>query len=172
MVSLKHHLKKLATIQKKHTKLLAVISILMTIVLGIGLKDLSINSDIRSELHTDAPIYKLNDLQTDCTPNCKSRNKGLANNSSWHSRWIVSYWCAYCVLFEEKREIMIRIKKIFDEPDENDGFRMLVDRLWARGLSKMSAKIDLWLKDIAFMECIKHTENLLISKIHIKRIGG
>lgn len=62
---LETYLKKLAAVQKKHTKLLAVISILITIVLGIGLKDLSINSDIRSELHTDAPIYTLNDRVSD-----------------------------------------------------------------------------------------------------------
>jgi len=44
---------------------------------------------------------------------------------------------------------MIKIKRIYDEPEESDGFRILVDRLWPRGLSKEKAKIDLWLKDIA-----------------------
>lgn len=44
---------------------------------------------------------------------------------------------------------MIKIKRGYDKPDENDGFRVLVDRLWPRGLSKERAKVDLWLQDIA-----------------------
>jgi uncharacterized protein YeaO (DUF488 family) len=44
---------------------------------------------------------------------------------------------------------MIEIKRVYDKPEESDGFRILVDRLWPRGLSKQKAKIDLWLKDIA-----------------------
>ncbi|MEW6456267.1 MAG: DUF488 domain-containing protein [Acidobacteriota bacterium] len=44
---------------------------------------------------------------------------------------------------------MIRTKRIYDRPDKGDGFRILVDRLWPRGLSKDKAKVDLWLKDIA-----------------------
>lgn len=43
----------------------------------------------------------------------------------------------------------IKLKRAYDKPDENDGFRILVDRLWPRGLSKTEAKIDAWLKDIA-----------------------
>ena len=44
---------------------------------------------------------------------------------------------------------MIKIKRVYDIPARDDGFRILVDRLWPRGLSKDKAKIDLWLKDIA-----------------------
>lgn len=44
---------------------------------------------------------------------------------------------------------MIKIKRVYDEPGESDGIRVLVDRLWPRGLSKERAKVDLWLKDIA-----------------------
>jgi uncharacterized protein YeaO (DUF488 family) len=44
---------------------------------------------------------------------------------------------------------MINIKRIYVEPDRKDGFRILVDRLWPRGLSKDRAKVDLWLKDLA-----------------------
>lgn len=43
----------------------------------------------------------------------------------------------------------IKIKRVYGQPDKGDGFRILVDRLWPRGLSKEAAKIDLWLKDIA-----------------------
>ena len=45
--------------------------------------------------------------------------------------------------------IKIAIKRVYQEPDDTDGFRILVDRLWPRGLSKERAKVDLWLKDIA-----------------------
>jgi len=44
---------------------------------------------------------------------------------------------------------MILTKRVYDKREKNDGFRILVDRLWPRGLSKEKAKIDLWLKNIA-----------------------
>ena len=43
----------------------------------------------------------------------------------------------------------IRVKRIYDSPDRNDGARVLVDRLWPRGARKDTAKLKLWLKDIA-----------------------
>jgi uncharacterized protein YeaO (DUF488 family) len=43
----------------------------------------------------------------------------------------------------------IRIKRAYEEPDREDGERILVDRLWLRGLTKEKARIDLWLKDVA-----------------------
>ena len=43
----------------------------------------------------------------------------------------------------------IRTKRIYDPPAQTDGYRVLVDRIWPRGLSKEQAAIDLWLKDIA-----------------------
>lgn len=46
-------------------------------------------------------------------------------------------------------ECIIKVKRIYEEPHETDGYRILVDRLWPRGLSKEKAKIDCWLKDIA-----------------------
>lgn len=44
---------------------------------------------------------------------------------------------------------MIHTKRIYDEPSEDDGFRVLVDRLWPRGVSKEEAMIDRWEKDLA-----------------------
>jgi uncharacterized protein YeaO (DUF488 family) len=38
---------------------------------------------------------------------------------------------------------------VYEEPDERDGCRILVDRLWPRGLTKVQAKVDVWLRDIA-----------------------
>jgi uncharacterized protein YeaO (DUF488 family) len=43
----------------------------------------------------------------------------------------------------------IRIKRAYEQPAAEDGERILVDRLWPRGLTKEKAKIDLWLKDVA-----------------------
>jgi len=43
----------------------------------------------------------------------------------------------------------IKIKRVYEQPDKNDGRRILVDRLWPRGLTKEKADVDLWLKDIA-----------------------
>ena len=43
----------------------------------------------------------------------------------------------------------IKIKRVYEKPDKKDGFRILVDRLWPRGVSKEKAALDLWLKDIA-----------------------
>jgi uncharacterized protein YeaO (DUF488 family) len=43
----------------------------------------------------------------------------------------------------------IRIKRVYDPPSAADGARILVDRLWPRGLRKESARLTLWLKDIA-----------------------
>jgi uncharacterized protein YeaO (DUF488 family) len=45
--------------------------------------------------------------------------------------------------------VTIRIKRVYDQASEEDGFRILVDRLWPRGMSKDKAKVDLWLKEVA-----------------------
>ena len=47
------------------------------------------------------------------------------------------------------KRIAIRTKRVYEQPDEADGYRILVDRLWARGLSKNKAKVDFWIKEIA-----------------------
>jgi uncharacterized protein YeaO (DUF488 family) len=43
----------------------------------------------------------------------------------------------------------IAIKRVYERPDKADGTRILVDRLWPRGLTKAKASVDLWLKNIA-----------------------
>lgn len=43
----------------------------------------------------------------------------------------------------------IRLKRIYDEPAQEDGFRVLVDRVWPRGVSKKAAAIDFWAQDLA-----------------------
>jgi uncharacterized protein YeaO (DUF488 family) len=44
---------------------------------------------------------------------------------------------------------MFMIKRVYDAPAATDGYRILVDRLWPRGVSKQAAALDLWMKDIA-----------------------
>jgi len=45
--------------------------------------------------------------------------------------------------------IDIRIKRVYEAADPDDGFRVLVDRLWPRGISKERMQMDLWMKDAA-----------------------
>lgn len=44
---------------------------------------------------------------------------------------------------------MIHTKRVYEKPAKEDGFRILVDRLWPRGLTKEKAQVDLWIKEIA-----------------------
>ena len=43
----------------------------------------------------------------------------------------------------------IFIKRLYEDPDPKDGLRILVDRLWPRGLSREKAKVDVWIKAVA-----------------------
>jgi uncharacterized protein YeaO (DUF488 family) len=43
----------------------------------------------------------------------------------------------------------VRIRRVYEPPPPADGYRVLVDRLWPRGLSKEAARIDAWLRDLA-----------------------
>lgn len=43
----------------------------------------------------------------------------------------------------------IRLKRAYDPPAKNDGYRVLVDRLWPRGIKKDVAELDTWLKDLS-----------------------
>lgn|SRR5690554_2201927 len=43
----------------------------------------------------------------------------------------------------------VKIKRIYDEPSADDGYRVLVDRLWPRGIRKDAAKLDEWVREIA-----------------------
>ncbi|HLS27901.1 MAG TPA: DUF488 family protein, partial [Opitutales bacterium] len=43
----------------------------------------------------------------------------------------------------------VRTKRIYEDPKKSDGVRILVDRIWPRGIRKEDAELDLWLKDLA-----------------------
>ena len=44
---------------------------------------------------------------------------------------------------------MIKLKRVYEKPSKGDGLRILVERLWPRGITKERASVDLWLKDVA-----------------------
>ncbi len=48
-----------------------------------------------------------------------------------------------------RQQVRIALKRVYDEPESGDGTRVLVERLWPRGLSKERAHVDVWLKEIA-----------------------
>lgn len=50
---------------------------------------------------------------------------------------------------------MIQTKRVYESADKSDGFRVLVDRLWPRGLTKERAHVDLWLKEIAPSDALR-----------------
>jgi uncharacterized protein YeaO (DUF488 family) len=45
--------------------------------------------------------------------------------------------------------VTIHLKRVYEAPSKSDGTRILVDRLWPRGLTKEKARVDLWLKEVA-----------------------
>jgi len=47
------------------------------------------------------------------------------------------------------RSVSVALKRVYEAPAKGDGTRILVDRLWPRGVSKEKARLDLWLRDIA-----------------------
>ncbi|MCC7175873.1 MAG: DUF488 family protein [Bryobacterales bacterium] len=50
---------------------------------------------------------------------------------------------------------MISVKRIYEQPEKSDGLRVLVDRLWPRGMSKQRAAVDLWLKELAPSDALR-----------------
>jgi uncharacterized protein YeaO (DUF488 family) len=60
---------------------------------------------------------------------------------------------------------MIKTKRTYDKPQAEDGFRILVDRIWPRGLKKTDVRMDLWQKDITpsslLRKWFKHDESKL-----------
>jgi uncharacterized protein YeaO (DUF488 family) len=47
------------------------------------------------------------------------------------------------------------VKRVYEPPDADDGTRVLVDRLWPRGIARDKARIDVWLKDIAPSDALR-----------------
>jgi len=58
--------------------------------------------------------------------------------------------CQLSVVSCQKTNVMdIHIKRIYEDASKTDGFRILIDRIWPRGISKEDAKLDEWMKEIA-----------------------
>lgn len=53
------------------------------------------------------------------------------------------------MVLHKKQNNHLRLKRIYEEAEPEDGYRILVDRLWPRGISKQKAAIDEWMKEIA-----------------------
>jgi uncharacterized protein YeaO (DUF488 family) len=49
----------------------------------------------------------------------------------------------------------VKLKRVYEAPTASDGTRILVDRLWPRGIAKATVKVDLWLKDIAPSDALR-----------------
>lgn len=47
------------------------------------------------------------------------------------------------------KNLKLKTKRIYEDPANNDGYRLLVDRIWPRGISKEKAQLDEWNKDLA-----------------------
>jgi uncharacterized protein YeaO (DUF488 family) len=54
---------------------------------------------------------------------------------------------------------VVRLKRVYDDASPDDGTRVLVDRLWPRGRSREAVKVDLWLKDVAPSDKLRHWFN-------------
>jgi uncharacterized protein YeaO (DUF488 family) len=50
---------------------------------------------------------------------------------------------------------MINIKRAYEKPANEDGWRVLVDRLWPRGMTKQAAQVDVWMKDVAPSDALR-----------------
>jgi uncharacterized protein YeaO (DUF488 family) len=50
---------------------------------------------------------------------------------------------------------MYKLKRIYEASETSDGYRVLVDRIWPRGVSKKKARIDLWMKEIAPSDALR-----------------
>lgn len=52
---------------------------------------------------------------------------------------------------QERKEVpmQLQVKRVYEKPAREDGMRILVDRLWPRGITREKARVDLWLREIA-----------------------
>jgi uncharacterized protein YeaO (DUF488 family) len=50
---------------------------------------------------------------------------------------------------------MIKIKRVYEKPAKEDGWRVLVDRLWPRGMKKEAAHLDVWMKEVAPSDALR-----------------
>jgi DNA-3-methyladenine glycosylase len=97
----------------------------------------------RSAQHPDAEIVRQTCLRAAVHAYEDAKIRGLCAEGAWE--------CAVDAMraLRLDKAMHIRIKRVYDEPTAQDGTRVLVDRLWPRGLSKGKASVDVWAKDVA-----------------------
>jgi len=61
----------------------------------------------------------------------------------------------YLLMHGKGNRTMLTLKRVYEPPAPADGARILVDRLWPRGIARDKARIDLWLKDIAPSDALR-----------------
>src|SRR5687768_15860368 len=100
-------------------------------------------------------------LDACCSPAGNPARRRYFNLSAWRcdvsqgERPAREYSSPACFLHELEPEVSgintggVQIKRVYDAPAPSDGQRLLVDRLWPRGLRKEQAALDGWLKDVA-----------------------
>ncbi len=64
----------------------------------------------------------------------------------------------------------LQIKRVYEEPNPRDGYRILIDRLWPRGISKNEAKVDDWAKAIAPSTEIRIEFNHVPARMEVFRV--
>lgn len=72
------------------------------------------------------------------------------------------------------QHMSIKLKRIYDEAAKNDGTRILVDRIWPRGVSKEKARLDHWLKEIGPTDELRkafHNDDLSFTKFKEKYLN-
>lgn len=57
------------------------------------------------------------------------------------------FWLSF--VFNNLKLVQIKLKRVYEPAAKEDGFRILVDKLWPRGLAKEKAKVDLWLREVS-----------------------
>jgi uncharacterized protein YeaO (DUF488 family) len=66
----------------------------------------------------------------------------------------------------------IRLKRVYDSPAAEDGFRVLVERLWPRGITKAEAHLDLWMREIAPSSDLRKWQGIFIHTLeNLKKMG-
>ena len=71
------------------------------------------------------------------------------------TKWRASAYAGAVTARGPKTSDRLRVRRVYDEPDAADGLRVLVDRLWPRGLSKEAARVDLWAKALAPSDALR-----------------
>lgn len=92
-------------------------------------------------------------IQTEVNASLKKHGKNKIESKSagplWHSLKEAVTEPMFILLVAAANKMNLKIKRVYKKPCKEDGMRILVDRLWPRGLTKEKASVDVWLKEVA-----------------------